>query len=36
MIINDLINHTGFMESGHFVIVFILMLLDLISGRLVS
>ena len=35
-IINRLINHTAFMESRHFIIVFILLLLDLISSRLVS
>ena len=35
-IINKLINHMAFIESRHFVIVFILLLLDLISSRLVS
>ena len=35
-IINRLINHTAFMESRHFIIVFILLLLDLISSILVS
>ena len=35
-IINKLINHTAFMESRHFIIVFILLLLDLISSRLVT
>ena len=35
-ITNKLINHTAFMESRHFIIVFILLLLDLISSRLVS
>ena len=30
-IINKLINHTAFMESRHFIIDFILLLLDLIS-----
>ena len=35
-IIDKLINHTAFMESRHFIIVFILLLLDLISSRLVS
>ena len=33
LIINKLINHTSFMENRHFVIVFILLLLDLISSR---
>ena len=33
---NKLINHTVFMESRHFIIVFIFLLLDLISSRLVS
>ena len=33
MIINKLTNHTAFMKSRHFVIVFILFLLDLISSR---
>ena len=36
LIINKLINHTAFMESRHFVIVFILLLLDLIRSRLAS
>ena len=35
-IVNRLINHTAFMESRHFIIIFILLLLDLISSRLVS
>ena len=35
-IIDKLINHTAFMESRHFIIVFILLLLDLISSTLVS
>ena len=35
-ITNKLINLTVFMESRHFIIVFILLLLDLISSRLVS
>ena len=35
-IIDKLINHTAFMESRHIIIVFILLLLDLISSRLVS
>ena len=33
LIINKLINHTSFMENRHFVIVFILLLLDLINSR---
>ena len=35
-ITNKLINRKAFMESRHFIIVFILLLLDLISSRLVS
>ena len=35
LMINKLINHTAFMESRHFIFVFML-LLDLISSRLVS
>ena len=35
-ITNKLINPTVFMESRHFIIVFIFLLLDLISSRLVS
>ena len=35
LMINKLINHTAFMESRHFIFVFML-LLDLISSRLES
>ena len=36
LIIDKLANHTAFMKGRHFVIVFILLLLDLISSRTVS